>query len=95
MRKKELMASIGKTVCLSPEIVELVWTAFENEVLDAIERDEPIIITGFGKFYTKTFPSKKYTDFATGELKESKEVKRPVFKFSDNFLLHAREALFN
>ena len=73
---EELASRTGITKSQAKKVIDTVIEI----TTEALKRDEPVVIPGFGKFYTAVRGERTGRNPATGEMIKIPEKKRPVFR---------------
>ena len=79
MTRQELVDAISLKTGISKETVSLVMNETNEVIIETLKKGEPIKISGFGTFYTKTRKGRIGKNVKTGETIEIPE--KTISKF--------------
>ena len=82
MNKNEIIKSMAKHTNLTQKDCILCLNALKQVISRALERGEDISLSGFGKFYVKSYAKRNSFNPQTGKISALKERKLPIFKAS-------------
>lgn len=80
MNKSELCAHVAVQAAVSKAAADSVVSALFTAIGEALAREEPVTIAGFGTFSTRARPARQGRNPATGERISIAASKAPAFK---------------
>jgi nucleoid DNA-binding protein len=80
MTKQELVDTISEKTGISKDVVTLVINETNEAIIAVLQKGDPVKISGFGTFYTKTRKGRVGRNPKTGETVEIQDKTVPKFR---------------
>ncbi len=80
MNKVQLIEQISVAADISKVSAGRALDAFVGAIIDTLQKDEPVVLAGFGTFLARARAARKGRNPQNGEVIEIKAAKIPTFK---------------
>lgn len=95
MNKKELIREVARRTGLSSQTSSIILNCIVENICQALEYEDKVIIRNFGAFYKLVKQGKRYYDISTGKIKESKTKKFVKFVPYKGLKEHLKRAVLD
>ena len=87
-----LVRTVSERTGLTQTQVREILSGFMDATMEAISRDERVVLRGFGTFHRKVRRPRRYRDIRSGEIKETTPAPAPTFQPSKVLLREMKPA---
>lgn len=87
-----LVRTVSERTGLTQTQVRKILSGFMDATMEAVSRDERVVLRGFGTFHRKVRRPRRYRDIRSGEIKETSPTPAPAFQASKVLLKEMKPA---